>query len=65
METQAEPNETHENQKLRIKNYSDTNVSDISTTATTAEHDLDADLAKIASHFQEVFGDLPPSVYYK
>lgn len=65
METQAEPNETHENQKLRIKNYSDTDVSDISTTATTAEHNLDADLAKIASHFQEVFGDLPPSVYYK
>lgn len=65
METQAEPNETHENQKLRIKNYSDTDVSDISTTATTAEHNLDADLAKIASHFQEVFGDLPPSAYYK
>lgn len=65
METQAEPNETHENKKLRIKNYSDTDVSDISTTATTAEHNLDADLAKIASHFQEVFGDLPPSVYYK
>lgn len=65
MEAQTKPNETHENQKLRIKNYSDTNVSDIPTTATTAEHDLDADLAKIASHFQEVFGDLPPSVYYK
>lgn len=65
METQTKPNETHENQKLRIKNYSDTNVSDIPTTATTAEHDLDADLAKIASHFQEVFGDLPPSVCYK
>lgn len=65
METQTKPNETHENQKLRIKNYSDTNVSDIPTTATTAERDLDADLAKIASHFQEVFGDLPPSVYYK
>ena len=26
---------------------------------------MDADLAKIASHFQEAFGDLPPSVYYK
>lgn len=26
---------------------------------------MDADLSKIASHFQEVFGDLPPSVYYK
>lgn len=65
MATHGEPTETHSPPILKIKNYSDTNVSDISTTATTAEHDLDADLAKIASHFQEVFGDLPPSVYYK
>lgn len=59
------PMATHSHPILKIKDYSDTNVSDIPTTATTAEHDLDADLAKIASHFQEVFGDLPPSVYYK
>lgn len=59
------PMATHGPPILKIKDYSDTNVSDIPTTATTAEHDLDADLAKIASHFQEVFGDLPPSVYYK
>lgn len=59
------PMATHSPPILKIKDYSDTNVSDIPTTATTAEHDLDADLAKIASHFQEVFGDLPPSVYYK
>lgn len=71
-ENQMEPNgftekprETNSPQILKIKDYSDTNVSDIPTTATTAEHDLDADLAKIASHFQEVFGDLPPSVCYK
>lgn len=65
MATHGEPTETHSPPILKIKDYSDTNVSDISTTATTAEHDFDADLAKIASHFQEVFGDLPPSVYYK
>lgn len=65
MATHGEPAETHSPPILKIKDYSDTNVSDISTTATTAEHDLDADLSKIASHFQEVFGDLPPSVYYK
>lgn len=65
MATHGEPTETHSPPILKIKDYSDTNVSDIPTTATTAEHDLDADLAKIASHFQEVFGELPPSVYYK
>lgn len=65
MATHGEPTETHSPPILKIKDYSDTNVSDIPTTATTAERDLDADLAKIASHFQEVFGDLPPSVYYK
>ena len=68
MATHGEPTETHSPPILKIKDYSDTNVSDIpttATTATTAEHDLDADLSKIASHFQEVFGDLPPSVYYK
>lgn len=65
MATHGEPTETHSPPILKIKDYSDTNVSDISTTATTAENDLDADLAKIASHFQEVFGDLPPSVCYK
>lgn len=65
MATHGKPTETHSPPILKIKDYSDTNVSDISTTATTAENDLDADLAKIASHFQEVFGDLPPSVCYK
>lgn len=61
-----EPSETNSPQstKYKVQSTNDTNVSDISTTATTAEHDLDADLSKIASHFQEVFGDLPPSVYY-
>lgn len=62
-----EPSETNspKSTKYKVQSTNDTNVSDIPTTATTAEHDLDADLAKIASHFQEVFGDLPPSVYYK
>lgn len=56
------PTETHKNQELIIKNYTDTKVSD---TTTVVEHDLDADLSKIAHHFQEAFGDLPPSVGYK
>ena len=63
-ETHWEPAETHSPPILKIKNYSDTKVSDITTT-TAVEHDLDADLSKIAQHFQEVFGDLPPSVGYK
>lgn len=63
-ETHGEPAETHSPPILKIKNYSDTKVSDITTT-TVVEHDLDADLSKIAHHFQEAFGDLPPSVGYK
>lgn len=68
-ENQMEPNgftekpkETNSPKILNIKDYSDTKVSD---TTTVVEHDLDADLSKIAHHFQEAFGDLPPSVGYK
>lgn len=60
-----EPNETNSPPKYKVQSTTDTNVSDITTTTTVVEHDLDADLSKIAHHFQEVFGDLPPSVGYK
>lgn len=63
-ENPSKPKETHENKstKYKVQSTTDTKVSD---TATVVEHDLDADLSKIAHHFQEVFGDLPPSVGYK
>lgn len=59
-----EPNETNSPQstKYKVQSTTDTKVSD---TTTVVEHDLDADLSKIAQHFQEAFGDLPPSVGYK
>lgn len=64
-ENPSKPKETHENQstKYKVQSTTDTKVSDITTTV--VEHDLDADLSKIAQHFQEAFGDLPPSVGYK
>ena len=57
------PTETNSPLKYKVQSTTDTKVSDITTTV--VEHDLDADLSKIAQHFQEVFGDLPPSVGYK
>ena len=70
-ENQMEPNgfsekptETNSPLKYKVQSTTDTKVSDITTT-TVVEHDLDADLSRIAQHFQEVFGDLPPSVGYK
>lgn len=56
------PTETNSPLKYKVQSTTDTKVSD---TTTVVEHDLDADLSKIAHHFQEVFGDLPPSVGYK
>lgn len=63
-ENPSNPKETHENQsaKYKVQSTTDTKVSD---TTTVVEHDLDADLSKIAHRFQEAFGDLPPSVGYK
>lgn len=61
-----EPNETNSPQILNIKDYSDTNVSDITTTTVVVRPEqVDKDLASIANHIQEVFGDFPPSVGYK
>ena len=59
------PTETNSPLKYKVQSTTDTKVSDITTTTTVVEHDLDADLSKIAQHFQEAFGDLPPSVGYK
>lgn len=56
------PTETNSPLKYKVQSTTDTKVSD---TTTVVEHDLDADLSKIAQHFQEAFGDLPPSVGYK
>lgn len=63
-ETHEEPNETHKNQSTKYKVQTDTNVSDITTTVVNPEP-VDKDLASIANHIQEVFGDFPPSVGYK
>lgn len=72
-DNQMEPNgftkkqkETNSPQILNIKDYSDTNVSDITTTTVVVRPEqVDKDLASIANHIQEVFGDFPPSVGYK
>lgn len=65
-ETHEEPNETHKNQSTKYKVQTDTNVSDITTTTTVVKPEpVDKDLASIANHIQEVFGDFPPSVGYK
>mgnify|MGYP002521992280 CR=1 FL=1 len=64
--THGEPMETHSPPILKIKDYTDTNVSDISTTTVVVKPEsVDKDLARIANHIQEVFGDFPPSVGYK
>ena len=63
--THEEPNETHKNQSTKYKVQTDTNVSDITTTTVVKPEPVDKDLASIANHIQEVFGDFPPSVGYK
>ena len=63
-ETHGEPAETHSPPILKIKNYSDTNVSDISTTA-TERRSTDEDLAKIVQRYQQAIGDFPRSALDK
>lgn len=60
-----EPNETNSPLKYKVQSTTDTNVSDITTTAVVRPEQVDKDLASIANHIQEVFGDFPPSVGYK
>lgn len=64
METQAKPNETHENQKLRTKNYSDTNVSDISTVV-VKQSGADSELAQIVQRYESSIGMFPRSALEK
>ena len=60
-----EPNETNSPLKYKVQSTTDTNVSDITTTVVVRPEQVDKDLASIANHIQEVFGDFPPSVGYK
>lgn len=71
-ENQMEPNgfsekpeETNSPQILKIKDYSDTNVSDISTTTATERRSKDEDLAKIVQRYQQAIGDFPRSALDK
>lgn len=60
------PTETNSPLKYKVQSTTDTNVSDISTTTVVVKPEsVDKDLARIANHIQEVFGDFPPSVGYK
>lgn len=59
MATHGEPTETHSPPILKIKDYSDTNVSD--TVVVVKGNSVDEDLAKIVRHYQEVAGDFPRS----
>lgn len=60
-----EPNETNSPLKYKVQSTTDTNVSDITTTVVVRPEQVAKDLASIANHIQEVFGDFPPSVGYK
>lgn len=64
METRMKPNETHENQKLRIKNYSDTDVSDISTVV-VKQNGADSELAQIVQRYESSIGMFPKSALEK
>lgn len=63
MATHGEPTETHGPPKLKIKDYSDTNVSD--NVVVVNGDSRDDDLAKIVQHYQEVVGDFPRSALEK
>ena len=70
-ENQAEPNGLLENQeganspqKLKIKNYSDTKVSD-TTTVVVNRNSVDTDLAQIIQRYEEVAGSFPHSALEK
>lgn len=62
--THGDPVETHGPPILKTKDYSDTNVSDISTTA-TERRSTDEDLAKIVQRYQQEIGDFPRSALDK
>ena len=69
-ENQMEPNgftekpkETNSPPILKIKDYSDTNVSD--DVVVVKGNSVDEDLARIVQHYQEVVGDFPRSALEK
>lgn len=62
-ETYGEPTETHSPQILKIKDYSDTNVSD--NVVVVKGNSVDEDLARIVQHYQEIAGDFPRSALEK
>ena len=59
-----EAEKTHENQKLRIKNYSDTDVSDISTVV-VKQNGADSELAQIVQRYESSIGMFPRSALEK
>lgn len=59
-----EPNETNSPQILNIKDYSDTNVSDI-TTVVVKQSSADVDLARIVRQYEAVIGTFPRSALDK
>lgn len=70
-ENQMEPNgftekpkETNSTQILNIKDYSDTNVSDITTVVVT-QSSADVDLARIVQQYEAVIGTFPRSALDK
>lgn len=63
MATHGEPTETHSPPILKIKDYSDTNVSD--DVVVVKGNSVDEDLARIVQHYQEVVGDFPRSALEK
>lgn len=63
MATHGEPTETHSPPILKIKDYSDTNVSD--DVVVVKGNSVDEDLARIVQHYQEVVGNFPRSALEK
>ncbi len=71
-ENQMEPNgftekpkETNSPQILNIKDYSDTNVSDITTTVVVKQSSADVDLARIVQQYEASIGTFPRSALDK
>lgn len=64
MATHGEPTETHSPPILKIKDYSDTNVSDISTVV-VKQSGADSELAQIVQRYESSIGMFPRSALEK
>lgn len=62
--THGEPTETHSHPILKIKDYSDTNVSDISTVV-VKQSGADSELAQIVQRYESSIGMFPRSALEK